>query len=81
MDQEDADAFPERHLEAARSARDGEQYEDRGDDADDHREAESDAQPVDQCGEQDANDYCDHGLDSTPRLALPTLLPARRSRR
>jgi hypothetical protein len=39
----------------------GEQHEDRGDDADDRRQTDHDAQPVDERGEQDGDENSDHG--------------------
>src|SRR4051794_22279251 len=69
----------------------GEQHEDRGDDADDRGQAEHQAQPVHDGGEQDGNEDADHGtfsfgvdfhgapsgdlLDGFPRLVPPNPAP------
>lgn len=56
----------------------GEQNEDRGDDGDDDRQAEEDAQPVDKRGEEDGDDNGNHGRVLYPeqrRAALPESRP------
>src|SRR3954469_22579881 len=62
-----------------------EKHEDRGDDGDDDGQAEHEAEPVDESGEQYADDDSDHGRRSTrktsegPRLpcVAPRFVPSR----